>query len=133
MNHDSAAGVLDRAFDSEPAGVLAVLDAADAARDKLSEAQFVASFAPPITSYRSCVCGRVMEKRGNDQIDVTADEKTAATEAVRELLGRGEHFEIMDTRIVARVIDAINHERAVADGDADRDWDDAHAYCGDDL
>ena len=111
-------------------GVLAVLNAADAQLDKLTEAQWVASFAPPITSFRSCVCGATMEKRGTDQITVADDEKAAAVEAVAEMLGCGP----LEThrRIVARVIDAINHERAVADGDADRDWDDAHANCGDD-
>lgn len=124
---------LDSVFDAtRPAGVLAVLDAADLAQDKLADAQWVASFAPPITSYRSCVCGRVMEKRGTGWIDVTVDEKAAAVAEVTELIGHNV-LDYLDPqiadRVVAHVIDAINHERAVADADADRDWDDAHTHC----
>lgn len=117
--------------DPQPRGVLAVLDAADVAHAKLADAEYVASFAPPITSYRSCVCGSTMEKRGSDQIDVTADEKAAAGHAIAAMQSRP--ADELTASIVARVIDAINHERAVADADADRDWDDAHAYCQDDL
>lgn len=121
--------VLGRVFDPHPQrGVLAVLTAADAARDKLADTQWVASFAPPITSYAQCVCGSVLEKRGTDQINVTADEKDAAAQAVADMLGRSV-LDDLDPRIVARVIDAINHERACADAAADRDWDDAHHDC----
>jgi hypothetical protein len=38
----------------------------------------------------------------------------------------------LDARIVARVIDAMNHQRASDDSDAMRDFYDAHADCGDD-
>lgn len=58
---------LSRIFDGHyPGNGLAVVDAADDLHAKLSDAQFVASFAPPIVSYRSCVCGCVMEVRSHD-------------------------------------------------------------------
>lgn len=78
--------------------------------------------------YAQCVCGSTFEIRGG-QIEATADEKTAAADAVADMLGRGP-LDDLDQRIVARVIDAINHERASADWDAQRDWEDAHSDCG---
>ena len=97
-------------------GIAAVLDAADTALATLQDAQYVASFAPPITSYRSCVCGAVMEKRGTDQIThLTADEKTAAAAAVIEMLGRSAGRIALDgtaVRIVNRVqITAVKRRR----------------------
>lgn len=111
------------------AGVTAVLNAADTAHQDLEDAQWIASFAPPITSYRSCVCGSTVEVRGSDQIDVTAAERDAAAEAVANIMGRPRDAFAM--QIVTRVLHAINHERAVTDGDADADWHSVHAACGD--
>ena len=55
------------------AGVTAVLDAADTARDRLERAQLVASFAPPVVHYSGCSCGSYLEIRG----EVTAEDREA--------------------------------------------------------
>lgn len=97
-----------------------------AERDRLAS---TASFAPPITSGASCCCGARLEIR-SDQIELTADEKTAAMSAVADMFGRGP-LDDLDAAIVARVVDVINHERACGDYDMMRDFNDAHAYCRD--
>lgn len=53
-------------------GVLAVLDAADKAHSQIEDAEYRASFAPPPTYYAQCVCGAVMEIRG-DLVDEDYD------------------------------------------------------------
>lgn len=109
-------------------GALGVLDAAESLHRNLGDAQFVASFAPPLTYHAQCPCGSVFEIRGS-QLNVTEQEQAAAAEAVAEMLGRAPTE--LYARIVARVIAAINHERVSDDYDAIRDWDDAHSYCED--
>lgn len=47
------------------AGVNAVLDAADAQRNQVEDAEYRASFAPPPTFYAQCQCGSVMEVYGD--------------------------------------------------------------------
>ena len=106
------------------------LAAADQHIVKAERDEWVASFAPPVTSYRSCVCGSVMEKRGSDQIVVTDDEKLAAAEAVGDCMGRP--LDDFTLAVATHVLLAINGKRQDADVEADRDWYDAHAYCGDD-
>jgi len=127
--------VLDRTGDAltpRPATVFfAALAAADEHIREHERAVWEATFAPPITRFSSCVCGRVMEKRGTDQIEVTDDEKLVAAEAVADCMGR--HLDDFTLAVVTHVLHAINHERAEADFAADRNWDDEHALCGDDL
>ncbi len=126
--------ILDRVGDALTARPATVFfDAMRAADDHIREherAVWEATFAPPITRFSSCVCGRVMEKRGTDQIVVTDDEKLAAAEAVADCMGRP--IDDFAPLVVTHVLHAINSERAEADYAADRDWDDEHALCGDD-
>jgi hypothetical protein len=123
----SHTSLLDRAFDVPTHGATAVLDAADQSFAKLQNAQFTASFAPAITTYAQCSCGSVFEIHGG-QINATGEEKAAASEAAADYFGAA-HVDTVYAGLVARVIDVINHERASADYDALRDWEDAHAEC----
>lgn len=127
------AAVLRNALDvpvaaDRPSKFFAALATADEHIAKAERDEWVASFAPPVTSYRSCVCGSVMEKRGTDQIVVTDDEKLAAAEAVGDCMGRP--LDDFTLAVVTHMLLAINGKRQDADVDADRDWYDAHAYCG---
>lgn len=47
------------------AGVNAVLDAADAQRNQVEDAEYRASFAPAPTFYAQCPCGSVMQVHGD--------------------------------------------------------------------
>lgn len=126
--------VLDRigdALTARPATVFFdALTAADRHIGRDDDLAWMASFAPPVIAGGSCPCGSVFEARST-QIDATDDEKLAAADAIADMLGSGPR----DThqRIVARVIDTINHERASAGHDALMEWSDNHAYCGDYL
>ncbi|OIN80201.1 hypothetical protein [Mycobacterium malmoense] len=67
---------LDELVDQARPGVLAVLGAADTARDKLQDAQFLASFAPDPIYYAQCVCGSVAEIRPSDgRTDLTSEDR----------------------------------------------------------
>lgn len=58
---------IDAAFDvPSSAGYFDVLDIV---RDRHQRLVVEASFAPPVTHYSSCVCGAVMEIRGDDYTD----------------------------------------------------------------
>jgi hypothetical protein len=63
------AAAIDRAFTVPTGGILTVLDTADAAADKLSDAQYLASFAPPAVYYARCACGSVFEVRASEVTD----------------------------------------------------------------
>ena len=108
----------------------AALDDADTRIHRVERAEWAAVFAPPIRSFSSCVCGATFECRDN-QIELTESEITAAVERLADQLGRAP-FDDVDRAIVIAVVDRINHERVSDDYEAMRDFDDAHACCGDD-
>ncbi|MCV7230718.1 hypothetical protein [Mycolicibacterium komossense] len=115
---------------ARPSKFFAALDQADQKIAQFEQLQWTASFAPPITSFAKCVCGATFEVRGHGgQIEATDDEQLEAAEAVADLFGRA--LLDVDLRVVARVIDKINHERAIEHYDALRDWESVHADCGD--
>jgi len=60
---------LDRVFDDMPSGALAVIDAADALRDELQNAHYLASFAPDPIYYAHCYCGSVFEIRRDGELN----------------------------------------------------------------
>jgi hypothetical protein len=106
------------------------LDAADARVHQTERAEWTATFAPPIRSYAACSCGRTFECR-DDQIRLTDDERTEAVAEMADMLGRSP-LDDLDRVTVDRVIAAINTVRVHEDHAAMRDFQDAHAYCGDD-
>lgn len=70
---------LDELVDRARPGVLAVLDAADALHRQVEDAEWRASFAPPVTHYAQCPCGSVMEVYGEldaDDYDAIRDWQT---------------------------------------------------------
>jgi predicted nucleic acid-binding Zn-ribbon protein len=95
-----------------------------------TQAEMLAQTDRDVVSAGICPCGSVIEIR-DSSISVTAEENAAAAAAVAELRRRGPLGDDLDARIVGRVIDAINHTRASQDDAAMRDWQDAHADCGD--
>jgi predicted nucleic acid-binding Zn-ribbon protein len=95
-----------------------------------TQAEMLAQTDHDIVSAATCSCGSVIEIR-DSQISVTAEEK-AATAALLNA-GRAAMYRFSPEGaewIVGRVIDAINATRTRDDHDAMRDWQDAHAECG---
>lgn len=130
------AGVLDRltaAMDTArpAAAFFAALDQADQRIAEREDLQWRASFAPPVRSFSTCSCGATYECRGSE-IQLTDAERDAATRDIAAMYGDsqpGRHV----FALVKLVVDAVNRVRADDDNQAMRDFDDAHAYCGDDL
>lgn len=124
-----SARLLDRLGEFRPASkFFDALTQADDAIRRAESAEWDATFAPPIRSYASCVCGSTFECRDN-QIELTEAEITAAIDRLADSLGRAPHDS--DRAIVIGVIDRINHERVSADWEAMAAWEDGHAYCED--
>lgn len=109
----------------------AALDDVDARLQEIERAEWAATFAPPVRTGGGCTCGSVFEAR-DSQIRLTDEERAAAGDAVADLFGRGPLDEL-DPAIIAAVVDAVNEHREREDLDALLEWQDNHAYCGDDL